>query len=332
VKKAGLGANESGELTQDGMVAYYDRHGGLAEDARRLGVGSLDDFVTGTVALSAEMDPLAGLEGLCQPHRWLQRPLKLLSLLCRSSRDAYVEFEAARTSELFPQHSVPAALTEPAWLSNKLTELQKSLADGEQGLVPELRKAVNKFFGEGHPQLEHLNWRTPQPTSAAPEVAEVPVGTLKELEGLRREVELLRGALSNASGRGRGLGLQARKECEAQAEQAELRVRAAERDMEAAVHGAVAALLRAYDGTRELVQDVAYIGVGNARLTLRARLRELGILPLLKMPEGRGELHPHTAALREKRTRVQARKQVRSKNRQSGVQDRGVLILILMSA
>ena len=51
-----LASNRKGYLKEDGLVAYYDIYGRLADDAAVFGIGSFDDFLNGTLAVTGELD------------------------------------------------------------------------------------------------------------------------------------------------------------------------------------------------------------------------------------------------------------------------------------
>jgi hypothetical protein len=52
MRESGFETNDKGWLTQNGLIAYYERHGRLAEDAIALGVGSVDDHLAAQVSLT----------------------------------------------------------------------------------------------------------------------------------------------------------------------------------------------------------------------------------------------------------------------------------------
>jgi hypothetical protein len=63
----------------EGVIAHYERHGGLAEDIGTLGVGSLDDFLTANVTVNGELvtSPMTLLETVLERNPWMQRTIKV---------------------------------------------------------------------------------------------------------------------------------------------------------------------------------------------------------------------------------------------------------------
>jgi hypothetical protein len=340
-KESEFATNERGYITLEGIVAYYERDGGLADDARSLSVGALDDFIIGSGFLTADLhlSPLGELEKVFEENVWIQWKAKIAAFVARFTKDAYLDYEVARLSEIFPASLVPSALREPGWLAKTVRSLQQRLADGKVGVIPELRRAVREYFGEASSYTTDIDYAkflssashtapapnqttgtedtgstawAPLPALQPPEAeaestpAEninlAPVGTLEEIKQLEREVDLLNGALQQNP------TPQVRKDYEARLDMVSRRIELLSKNMEESLHTSTAYLLRTYDGIRELVDEVTYVGVGNKRFTIRGRLDRVPVVQLL--PAGRGELHPYTAMLRDKEARVRARKKV----------------------
>ena len=85
VAEGGFAVDKQGFITPEGLVAYYDTHGRLAEDAAALGVGAVDDYVTGLLTLTSEIDAaaLAHVEALFEKGYHHERALKALPFLAR---------------------------------------------------------------------------------------------------------------------------------------------------------------------------------------------------------------------------------------------------------
>ena len=147
VAEGGFAVDKQGFITPEGLVAYYDTHGRLAEDAAALGVGAVDDYVTGLLTLTSEIDAaaLAHVEALFEKGYHHERALKALTFLARFAKDSYVDAECARLSSLWLRYAAPdqAAppewLTKPGWIPERIEALRVWLADGEVGVIPEIR-------------------------------------------------------------------------------------------------------------------------------------------------------------------------------------------------
>jgi hypothetical protein len=63
----------------EGVIAHYERHGGLVEDIASLGIGSTDDCLPANITVNGEWapSPLAALERVLERNPWMQRQIKV---------------------------------------------------------------------------------------------------------------------------------------------------------------------------------------------------------------------------------------------------------------
>ena len=88
---------------ENGIVAYYELYGNLANDIRTFGIGSLSEKLKGEARLFAALEPeaFASLIKLLEEHSVLQKPLKLLTGLLSSISEFAVEHEFESVSDIF---------------------------------------------------------------------------------------------------------------------------------------------------------------------------------------------------------------------------------------
>ena len=152
-----LAANRKGLLKEDGFVAYYDESGRLAEDTALFGVGSVDDFLNGTLSVTGEFDGshLNAMEVLLETNKWKDLKLKMASCMALFGSDMFVDAQFSRIADFFIGEKVPKWLKEPGGPARWLADFERWLADGTTGVIPEMREAMRQSFG--------ADWRASHP-------------------------------------------------------------------------------------------------------------------------------------------------------------------------
>lgn len=153
--------DDNGFLTKLGLCAYYERYGRLANDMAVLGIGSMDEFLSGEFNVSIKYDPEAvcTLMPLLKKHTLTQIYFKkMLNVFCTLKNmtwDAKVEklsdiFDIFRDVGLhdYIQYLcggqegfdwLQYVATAPGMISNLIDSLSQFLADGEIGVMREMK-------------------------------------------------------------------------------------------------------------------------------------------------------------------------------------------------
>lgn len=170
-------------ITEHGVRAQYERRGRLYQDAAKLGIGSLDDFIEATASLTTELNAnvASALEAtlssksratrsqhtlqsiahaFCPPTTVVLRELffEIAVFALRFVKGMFISRDCRRVSDLFEIGQAPTWLMTPAWIFTKFHALRSKLADGESGFLPSLRKAVADYFGESWANERVQNW------------------------------------------------------------------------------------------------------------------------------------------------------------------------------
>ena len=123
--------------------------------------------MTGLLTLTSEIDAaaLAHVEALFEKGYHHARRALALTFLARFAKDSYVDAECARLSSLWLRYAAPDQapppewLTKPGWISEQIEALRVWLADGDVGVVPEFRVAVEAELGaRWHPRGAPDEW------------------------------------------------------------------------------------------------------------------------------------------------------------------------------
>ncbi|GMH64446.1 hypothetical protein TL16_g03960 [Triparma laevis f. inornata] len=143
-------SNESGLLSKDGLVAYYERFGQLTKDIKDLGVGSVDDYVCAKVSALGEIRSkvVAGIDKLFDQAKEAHLGMKWTNFITRFIKDFYLDWECKRLSDLFLKEEIPKWLVQPGGPAHLLREWKKIIADGRRGYVPEMREGVERKLGK----------------------------------------------------------------------------------------------------------------------------------------------------------------------------------------
>eukprot|EP00520_Triparma_pacifica_P017580 CAMPEP_0118648718 /NCGR_PEP_ID=MMETSP0785-20121206/9310_1 /TAXON_ID=91992 /ORGANISM="Bolidomonas pacifica, Strain CCMP 1866" /LENGTH=1087 /DNA_ID=CAMNT_0006540939 /DNA_START=20 /DNA_END=3279 /DNA_ORIENTATION=+ len=133
--ESGFAVNKDGWLTSDGLTAYYERFGQLANDIEDMGVGSLDDYVCANISLTGEIRSkiVQGIDKIFDGAREAQYRLKFTNFISRFVKDYYLDWECKRLSDLFIKEEVPKFLKAPGGPANLVLQWQRVLADGRRG-------------------------------------------------------------------------------------------------------------------------------------------------------------------------------------------------------
>jgi hypothetical protein len=155
--ESGFAVNKDGWLTSDGLTAYYERFGQLANDVEDIGVGSLDDYVCANISLTGEIRSkiIQGIDKIFDGAREAQYNLKITNFISRFVKDYYLDWECKRLSDLFIKEELPKFLKAPGGPANLVLEYQRLVADGRRGYIPEFREGVERALGKG------WGWSTP---------------------------------------------------------------------------------------------------------------------------------------------------------------------------
>jgi hypothetical protein len=95
--------NESGNITKEGLCAYYEKYGKLADDVRTLGLGSIDAILQGELNVSVDYDAEAIKTAfpLFEKHTLAQRYIKKLLYSISSVKSMTWDAEVDKLSDLF---------------------------------------------------------------------------------------------------------------------------------------------------------------------------------------------------------------------------------------
>lgn len=188
-------------VSVEGFVARYARKGSLGTDAALLGCGSLDDAIklTSTFQMELDADAAGRVELALIAHaRTLQsrrvrswwplralfpRPatqkraalLEWLAFFLKFAKGCFLERTASRISDILGKQHAPDWLTSPGWLFYAVHSLRETLARGEEGYVPQIRKALAEQFGERWTHL-HGDLGTQHPHVPESEMVRDPLG------------------------------------------------------------------------------------------------------------------------------------------------------------
>ncbi len=172
LKQHSLLAND-GCLTEEGLIAYYERYGHLAQDMESLGYGSLDDLVNGEISISIDYDTegLVTLLDLMESHSLRNPYFKQIICILSSIDKIAAEFVNSTLSDfiikiieqILPSDSATPPSTfsskdfvshfkrvfsTPGLISRAINTFVEWLSDGNDGIIRDLRLLVVKEFGK----------------------------------------------------------------------------------------------------------------------------------------------------------------------------------------
>jgi hypothetical protein len=160
------------KLVNEGLYAYYEKMGGLANDIRHLGIGSLNEFLSGHFNCTIEFDRegFESLLPLLSPHTMAENALKRLIRLFSSLQNVKYEAEYENIAELIQAFIMYIKSTKlfygltvletimkfldslldivktPGWPAKIIHKLLESLADLDEGIIRSLRTYVANIF------------------------------------------------------------------------------------------------------------------------------------------------------------------------------------------
>ena len=151
--KNGFLTDAAGNLTLKGFLAYFQVFGHLSECVEILGIGSLDDLLSGRVygTMEVQDDCVSSLLSICESQSYAQRLLKVFVLLTSNIKDLQCQFRYEKLSDIF--HGLGGAemestLSSPGWLARSIYFLEECLADGDNGFICSLRKSASDTFND----------------------------------------------------------------------------------------------------------------------------------------------------------------------------------------
>ncbi|CAM9771530.1 unnamed protein product [Ectocarpus sp. 6 AP-2014] len=155
LKEMGVKTDRHGYVTEDGLVAFYRDFGRLGDDIEASGVASLNSLLGVKVSAVGQVDALAAerLEDMTmEEHPQLGRAEKALSFLLRFAVDSHLDCSGESIADWLAPADGDVRLKEwllsPGWASRAVEEMQKWLADGDEGVIPSFRDAAAAAFGE----------------------------------------------------------------------------------------------------------------------------------------------------------------------------------------
>ena len=146
-------------LSMEGLTAYYEKYGRLARDIHVLGIGSMSRSVQGEVELRIkyEKESFASLFGILEKNTLSQRYLKRVLGGLSSVAECYFVGKFPQLHEMVTLlrldkmkciDKIYDGLKSPGWLAHLIHSSCAWLADGDDGLVPALRKNCRDVFGK----------------------------------------------------------------------------------------------------------------------------------------------------------------------------------------
>jgi len=150
----------------EGLIAYYEKYGRLAQDIARLGIGSISRDLQGEleVRLEYEADAVHSLFSILEKNTLAQMTLKRILGTISSTSEFLLTGTFSRLSEMsallrwnkIPQlKSFCDGIEMPGWLAHTINSTCAWLADGSDGLVPSLRQNCKNKFGK-YPNYESV--------------------------------------------------------------------------------------------------------------------------------------------------------------------------------
>ena len=154
-REYGLLVDKRMGLVPEGLNAYYEKYGGLANDIRRIGLGSLNDELKGELKASVQYDGegLDSVRSLLEGHSvmypWLKVFVTSFAGMTKYMHEA--EFENVAEMLNFANNELFAELRNnlktPGWFSSVIHNLIEYLADGPDGLLVSTRRGVHENYG-----------------------------------------------------------------------------------------------------------------------------------------------------------------------------------------
>jgi hypothetical protein len=275
----------SAGVTLKAFQRSYGRSGGLEQDLDMVGVGGVDEQLSATITLTAEVKcaVLQQLEKLLADNCFVDRLKKQLFWIGRMVNDIYLDGHAPDWRSLWERHDVPNAFLESGWVVKSVLRLRRFLADGPRGALVELRKWAAVAADDG--ELLTVSQDAQAVLDAAIEEAKAKAESMAQKEEMIKAAEAVFEAKVEAAKKAREAKIAAAHKAQMASPTADGEADAAAKDPEASA--AAAGACKFYDHARARLSGISAISAGNARMSLRLATEGLDFASLL--PEGRGE-------------------------------------------
>jgi Ca2+-binding EF-hand superfamily protein len=155
MKELQLLVDRDQRLRLHGLQAYYRSSGRLKAENDRLGVGSLDEHVSGRFFFSSTFEPdaLASIFNLLGSNALFIPELVKRLTAWSTVKDVKMDAELDKLSEFFSLFDLDIGkkinrevLRSPGWLSRAWNTFSAFLSDGEEGILPAVRTFVTANF------------------------------------------------------------------------------------------------------------------------------------------------------------------------------------------
>lgn len=151
-----------GNLSTEGFFHYYERHGRLTLDAQKLGIGGLNDLVTGELQmqLTYDAEAVASLLHMLEPQGNTLSGLAKAVIALASNGDSSCEFSCPRLSDVIHKllaffgasgedlSAIRRLFDTPGWPAQIGLSLVDALASGDEGVLVALRHQLQQQFGK----------------------------------------------------------------------------------------------------------------------------------------------------------------------------------------
>jgi hypothetical protein len=159
VQHEGFHTDNHHRLTVEGLTAYYEKYGRLARDIHLIGIGSISRCVQGELdlRLQFEKESFASLFEILERNSFSQRLLKkVLGSVSVVSEcffngnfpEVHTMLSLFRLNKVKSFADICAGIRRPGWLAHVVHKACAWLADGDEGLLPALRKNNREVFGK----------------------------------------------------------------------------------------------------------------------------------------------------------------------------------------
>jgi hypothetical protein len=159
MKEEELLGNSQGFLTKEGLMAYYERYGGLSNAIRQIGIGSINNIMQGEyeVRCEFEKESMTSLLNILEEHTLSQSSFKYLLKWFSSLISNNIVLSSPNIGSVLkciitvfiPQLHVDGSFCNiPGLPAQFLHECMKFLADGEEGLIKSIRTNTKAKFSK----------------------------------------------------------------------------------------------------------------------------------------------------------------------------------------
>eukprot|EP00597_Dinobryon_sp_UTEXLB2267_P010873 CAMPEP_0170099730 /NCGR_PEP_ID=MMETSP0020_2-20130122/1214_1 /TAXON_ID=98059 /ORGANISM="Dinobryon sp., Strain UTEXLB2267" /LENGTH=1015 /DNA_ID=CAMNT_0010322445 /DNA_START=705 /DNA_END=3753 /DNA_ORIENTATION=+ len=157
-----LFTDRDSHLMAEGMKAYYLKSGRLANDSKKVGIGSLNEMLHGNLLLNFNYAPdaVASMLNLVGSNPLLKHKIIDFVNVLSATKEVKVESDLSLISHMFELLELLGVsfakvlnrdlLGTPGWLAAFVNDICEYLADGSNGVIPSIRNSVLKAFGKYH--------------------------------------------------------------------------------------------------------------------------------------------------------------------------------------